>query len=228
MRSPIRIGQEADKADLSVSQMPAVDEARSPGSAWFLLRSPTRSISARHSMGIERTALKPSASAAWSALGGGPGQDHPSGAGIIVANGYLIFPPFPCHRHPAPGHPLPDLPAHRGLPARHPQRDADRALPPGPSRSARPSRPVRSEPRRIIPLAPSPAATAPDPDRPRTRSVDASGVSPRARVAMIHGSRTQKDGFRHSRSAGRGKRGGGHRSAAVLHLAARNPESSYP
>ncbi len=71
-------------------------------------------------------------------------QDHSSEAGIIEANEQLIFTPFPCHRHPASGHPLRDLPADRGLPARHPQRGADRALPAGPSRSARPSRPVRS------------------------------------------------------------------------------------
>ena len=82
--------------------------------------------------------------AAWSAFGGDAGQDHPSGAGIIESNEYLIVASFSRHCHPAPGHPLRDLPAHRGLPARHPQRSTDRALPPGPSRSARPARPVRS------------------------------------------------------------------------------------
>jgi len=36
----------------------------------------------------------------------------------MESNEQLIFTPFPCHRHPAAGHPLRDLPAHRGLPAR--------------------------------------------------------------------------------------------------------------
>ena len=90
-----------------------------------------------------------------------PGQDHYSEAGIIEANEQLIFTPFPCHRHPASGHPLRDMPANRGLPARHPQRDADRALPAGPSRSAWPSRPVRSAARPSTSPAPSLAATVP-------------------------------------------------------------------
>jgi hypothetical protein len=98
--------------------------------------------------------------AAWSAFGAGAGQDHSGGAGIIEANDQLIFTSLPCHRHPASGHPLRDLPADRGLPARHPQRGADRALPAGTSRSARPSRPVRSAARPGTPPVPSPAAPA--------------------------------------------------------------------
>jgi hypothetical protein len=110
---------------------------------------------------------------AWSAFGAGAGQDHSGRTGIIEANEQLIVTPFPCHRHPASCHPLRDLPADRGLPARHPQRGANRALPAGPSRSARPSRPVRSAARSSIPLVPSPAATFPNPERPRTPSVAA-------------------------------------------------------
>jgi hypothetical protein len=85
-------------------------------------------------------------SAVSSAFGAGAGQDHSSGADIIEANEQRIFTPFPRHRHPTSGHPLRDLPADRGIPARprHPQRGADRALPAGPSRSARPSGSVRS------------------------------------------------------------------------------------
>jgi len=52
------------------------------------------------------------------------------------------FPPLPGDRDPSAGDALPDLPSDRRLPARQPQRGADRALPPGPSRSARPSCPV--------------------------------------------------------------------------------------
>ncbi len=99
------------------------------------------------------------AHAAWSAFGVGAGQDHASGAGIIEPNEQLIFTSFPCHRNSASGHPLRHLPAHRGLPARHPQRGADRALPPRPSRSARPSLVVRSAARSLTPPVRSPAAT---------------------------------------------------------------------
>ncbi len=108
------------------------------------------------------------------------GKTTPAGPGIIEPNEQLKFTSFPCHRHPASGHPLRDLPAHRGLPARRTQRGADRALPPGPPRSARPSRPVRSAARRITPLVPPAAATAPNPERSRTRSMVAFGESPRA------------------------------------------------
>src|SRR5579862_8004429 len=92
----------------------AVATVGGPGSGWGFLSQPQRPYYA-----------------AWSAFsaGAGAGQDHSGGAGIIEANDQLIFTPFPCHRHPA---------------SVHPQRDADRALPPGPSRSTRPSRPVRS------------------------------------------------------------------------------------
>jgi hypothetical protein len=64
-------------------------------------------------------------------------QDHSAGPGIIESNEQVTFPPLPRDRYPASGHPLPDLPPHRGLPARHPHRGPDRALPPGPSRNAR-------------------------------------------------------------------------------------------
>jgi len=101
----------------------------------------------------------------------GAGQDHSSEAGIIEANEQLIFTSLPRYGHPASGHPLRDLPTDRGLPARHPHRGADRALPPGPSRSSRASRPVTPATRRINPLVPSPAATAADAERPRARSV---------------------------------------------------------
>jgi hypothetical protein len=70
------------------------------------------------------------------------GHDHRRDPGIIEANEQLILAPFPCHRHPASDHPLRDLPAHRRLPARRPQRSANRALPSSPPRSARPFRPV--------------------------------------------------------------------------------------
>ena len=64
-------------------------------------------------------------------------QEHSAGPGIIGSNERVIFSPVPCDRYAASGHPLPDLPPHRRLPARHPHRSPDRALPPGPSRSAR-------------------------------------------------------------------------------------------
>jgi hypothetical protein len=60
---------------------------------------------------------RPPADAAWSAFGAGTRPDHPGGAGITEPDEHLIFWPFPCHRHPASGQPLRDLPAHRGLPA---------------------------------------------------------------------------------------------------------------
>jgi hypothetical protein len=70
------------------------------------------------------------------------GKITPAGLGIIEAYEQVIFPPLSCDRYPAAGHPLPDLPAHRGVPARQPQRGPDRALPPCPSRSARRPFPV--------------------------------------------------------------------------------------
>ena len=78
----------------------------------------------------------------------GARQDHSDGPGIMEANEQLTFTPFPRYRHPASGHPLRDLPADRGLQARHPQRGADRALPARPSRSAPPFRPLRPAGRR--------------------------------------------------------------------------------
>ena len=59
--------------------------------------------------------------AAWSACGTSSGQDHSGWAGIMEANEQVTFPPLPCDRYPAAGHPLPDLPPHRGVPARQPQ-----------------------------------------------------------------------------------------------------------
>ena len=84
-----------------------------------------------------RPRVAPSSIAAWSACGTSSGQDHSGWAGIIEANEQNTFPPLPCDRYQAAGHPLRDLPAHRGVPARQPQCGPDRALPPGPSRSAR-------------------------------------------------------------------------------------------
>jgi hypothetical protein len=49
------------------------------------------------------------------------GQDHSVGAGIMEANEQVTSPPLPCDRYPAAGHPLRDLPPHRGVPARQPQ-----------------------------------------------------------------------------------------------------------
>jgi len=65
-------------------------------------------------------------------------------AGIIEANEQVIFPSLPGDRHPAAGDPLPDLPSHRGVPARQSQRGPDRALPPCPPRSTRHLVPVAS------------------------------------------------------------------------------------
>jgi hypothetical protein len=75
-------------------------------------------------------------------------RDGASGAAYILRlrhnrdNEHVTFPPFPCDRYPSSGHPLRDLPSHRRVPPRQPQRGPDRALPPGPSRSARRGFPV--------------------------------------------------------------------------------------
>jgi len=103
----------------------------------------------------------PTSRSAWSACSTSPGQDHSGGAGIVETYEQVIFPPFPCDRYPAAGHPLPDLPAHRGVPARQPQRGPDRALPPGPSRSARCPFPVALRRLPALPRVPSPAPIAP-------------------------------------------------------------------
>jgi hypothetical protein len=70
------------------------------------------------------------------------GRGHRNRAGIIEDDEQVTFRPLPGDRHPFAGHPLPDLPPHRRIPARPPQRGPDRALPPGPSGSARPRIPV--------------------------------------------------------------------------------------
>src|ERR1700691_1782041 len=59
--------------------------------------------------------------AASSAYGTSSGRDHSGWAGILEANEQAPFPPFPCDRYPAAGHPLPDLPLHRRVPARQPR-----------------------------------------------------------------------------------------------------------
>jgi hypothetical protein len=85
------------------------------------------------------------------------------------------FPPLPCDRYPSSGHALSDLPPHRRIPARQPQRGPDRALPPGPPRSARPFFPVASPAgQRHRPMPPRARA---DSGRPycRARPVDANG-----------------------------------------------------
>lgn len=57
-------------------------------------------------------------------------------------NEQITSPPLPRDRHPSAGDAMPALPPHRRLPARHHQRDPDRALPPGTSRNARSCVPV--------------------------------------------------------------------------------------
>jgi hypothetical protein len=69
-----------------------------------------------------------SAHAARCACGVSTAQDHSGGPDIIEANEQVACPPLPRDRHPSTGHPLPDLPAHRRVPARHPYRGPDRAL----------------------------------------------------------------------------------------------------
>ena len=54
-------------------------------------------------------------------------------AGRLIDDEQVTFPPLPRDRHPSTGHPLPDLPAHRRVPARQPHRGPDRALPTRPS-----------------------------------------------------------------------------------------------
>ena len=113
-----------------------------PGSALSALRETADVRVADPYIHTPALAGRRSASAAWRACGVSAMQDHSRGPGIIEANEQVTFPPLPCDRYPAAGHPLPDLPPHRRLPARHPHRDPDRALSPGPSRNARPRIPV--------------------------------------------------------------------------------------
>src|SRR5580704_7903319 len=49
----------------------------------------------------------------------------PAGLASLKVNEQVTFPPLPCDRYPSSGHPLPDLPPHRRVPARHPQRGPD-------------------------------------------------------------------------------------------------------
>ena len=81
------------------------------------------------------------------------------GPGIRKANEQVVCPPFPRDCHPAAGHPLPDLLACRRIPARHPDRGSDRALPPRLSWSTRPRVPGagRGDPA-LTPRMPAPAA----------------------------------------------------------------------
>jgi hypothetical protein len=51
----------------------------------------------------------------------GSGHDHSGWAGIMDANEQVAFPPLPCDHDQAAGHPLPDLPPHRRVPARQPE-----------------------------------------------------------------------------------------------------------
>jgi hypothetical protein len=95
----------------------------------------SRRTSISHSARPNRDGISGEGILGWS-VAGGSGQDHSGWAGIMEANEQVTFPPLPCDRYPAAGHPLPDLPPHRGVPARQPQRGPDPALPPGPSRSA--------------------------------------------------------------------------------------------
>jgi len=114
------------------------------------------------------------AHAAWSAYGTSSGLDHSGWAGIIEANEQVTFAPLSCDRYPPAGHPLPDLPPHRGVPARQPQRGPDRALPPGPSRSAR--RPFPVTLRRLPALG-----TVASADCPRTPCTSWAGERQRSR-----------------------------------------------
>ena len=59
-------------------------------------------------------------------------RGHCGGTGTTGGDGQVRFPALPRDRHPSSGHPLPDMPPHRRLPAREGQRCPDRALPPGP------------------------------------------------------------------------------------------------
>jgi hypothetical protein len=65
-------------------------------------------------------------------------RGHRGATGTIEGDGRARFPVLPRERHPASGHPLPDMPPHHRLPAREGQRCPDRALPPGPPRNAPP------------------------------------------------------------------------------------------
>ena len=114
------------------------------------------------------------AHAAWCAYGTSSGLDHSGWAGIIEANEQVTFPPLSCDRCPPAGHPLPDLPPHRGVPARQPQRGPERALPPRPSRSARCPFPVAL--RRLPALG-----TVASADCPRTPCASWAGERQRSR-----------------------------------------------
>jgi len=59
--------------------------------------------------------------AAWRVCGASTGHDHSAGPGIIEANEQVTFPSLPCDYYPSSGHPLPNLPPHRRVPAGQPQ-----------------------------------------------------------------------------------------------------------
>lgn len=92
-------------------------------------------------LGLARPGLCPPTAPA-SAARHTPCASAAHGPGINRGNEQFKFPPLPCDRCPSSGHALRDLPPHRRVPARQPERGPDRALPPSPSRSARPSFPV--------------------------------------------------------------------------------------
>ena len=90
-------------------------------------------------------------------------RGHCGGTGTTGGDGQVRFPALPRDRHPASGHPRPDMPHHHRLPARERQRCPDRALPPGPPRNTRPPLPVASHtqiahrPQRPLPGSGQPA-----------------------------------------------------------------------
>src|SRR5260370_7516486 len=103
------------------------------------------------------------------------GKVPPAGLASSEGDKHVTCPAVPPDRHPASRQPRPDLPPHRRLQAREPQRGADRALPPGPSRSARPPFPVagRRNPQRCPQMPPT---SLPTPDELAAELDHARGV----------------------------------------------------
>ena len=87
----------------------------------------------------------------------------------------FTFPPLPGDRYPSSRHALPDLPPHRRLPARQPERGPDRALPPGPPRSAGPPFPATGHRDQHHPPMPPRVSAGPGPPCRRAEPEDASG-----------------------------------------------------